>query len=145
MGHGRAALAPALVLLLEGAAHEAAVGVGCEARLHRAGGLRGRGETVSACPRRPIDWSVSQEFYRAREHLPAPPHAHARRAVGLMINHWFEIRRPGATAPLFPRASLRSAVMIWLDSRRANLSIRYQTPELTPDLREVYAVGALLF
>ena len=56
-----------------------------------------------------------------------------------MLNHWFEIKRPGTTAPLFPGSQLQSSVMLWLDSRGANLSIRYDAPELTPALRAAHA------
>jgi hypothetical protein len=89
--------------------------------------------------RAPVDAAPFVAFYRERESLPPPEHAPSRRALGLMINHWFEVKRPGTTAPLFPDSQLQSSVMIWLDSRAANLSIRYDSPELTPALRAAHA------
>jgi hypothetical protein len=80
------------------------------------------------------------EFYRAHESIPPlPGREYTKRAVQLVVNHWFEVKRPGATAPLFPGATLRSSVMIWLHSRRVNLSLRYQSPDFTPDLRAAHA------
>jgi hypothetical protein len=58
--------------------------------------------------------------------------------VGLTLSYWFEVKRPGSAGPLFPGAELRSSVMIFVDGRGANLSLRYDSPDMTPALREAH-------
>lgn len=85
--------------------------------------------------RPPIDLPAFVDFFRAHEALPR---AGAMPQVDLVISYHFEVKRPGTSGPLFPGASLRSAVMLWLGSRSVNLSVRYQTPEFTPELRQIH-------
>ncbi len=85
-----------------------------------------------------IDAGPFIAFYLEREELPPVEWAPSKRAVGLTITHWFEVKRPGADAPLFPGAELRSSVMIWVDSRSVNLSLRYAAPDMTDELRAAH-------
>jgi len=106
------------------------------------GGLarwRWRREARNGAPIPPADIGALVDFYRTREHLPPVDGPGAKRAVLLHLTYWFEVKRPGTNAALFPSASLRSGLLLSLDSRHANLSIRYASPELTPELRTAHA------
>jgi hypothetical protein len=56
----------------------------------------------------------------------------------LVLSYGFEVKRPGAGGPLFPGAELRSSVMIFVGARAANLSLRYDSPDMTPELRQAH-------
>jgi hypothetical protein len=56
-----------------------------------------------------------------------------------MLNYWFALKRPSTGMPLFPSSTLRSSVMVWLDSRHVNLAIRYDAPEYTPEMQAIHA------
>lgn len=86
--------------------------------------------------RPPIELPPFIDFFRAHEALPR---AGAMPQVDVTVTYDFEVKRPGTSGALFPGASLRSSVMVWLGSRSVNLSVRYQTPEFTPALREIHA------
>lgn len=83
----------------------------------------------------PLDPAPLIALYTRHEADPPVASAPAKRGVGLTFYYSFEVKRPGATAPLFPGASLRSNLLLMVDHRHANLSIRYESPEMTPELR----------
>lgn len=87
---------------------------------------------------RPFDPDPLIAVYRRHETDPPVAFAPHKRGVGLTLSYWFEVKRPGETGPLFPGAELRSSVMIFVDGRGANLSLRYDSPEMTPALRQAH-------
>ncbi|HVK72444.1 MAG TPA: hypothetical protein VM734_03965 [Kofleriaceae bacterium] len=82
---------------------------------------------------RPLDLAAPLAFYRDHEDATSATAPH-RRAVGLMIAYWFEVKRPGETAAMFPGAELRSSLMVWLEARRTSLSLRYASADYTAPL-----------
>lgn len=101
---------------------------------------RERGPTVACSvwdlrdPSLDVDRFV--DFYR--DHEAAPP-VEDHRAVQLMVSWQFQVRRPGTDDALVPTARFSSDVMVWVDSRHVNLSVRYDTPDYTPALRAAHA------
>ena len=87
---------------------------------------------------RPFDPDPLIAIYRRHEADPPVTSAPSKRGVGLTLSYWFDVKRPGADQPLFPGAELRSSVMIFVDGRGANLSLRYDSPDMTPALREAH-------
>lgn len=87
---------------------------------------------------RPFDPGPLIAIYRRHEADRPMEIAPGRRAVGLTLSYWFEVKRPGTDGPLFPGAELRSSVMIFVGGRGANLSLRYDSPDMTPALREAH-------
>ncbi len=89
---------------------------------------------------RPFDLAPLVAFFEAHEGGRA-----AARPVELMVSYWFEVKRPGAGAALYPGAPFASSLMVWLGSHRINLSLRYATGEPTQDLLDAHTaiVGAI--
>jgi hypothetical protein len=87
---------------------------------------------------RPFDADPLIDVYRRHEDDPISVSAPNKRVVGLTLSYWFEVKRPDAAGPLFPGAELRSSVMIFVDRRGANLALRYDSPEMTPALRQAH-------
>jgi hypothetical protein len=85
------------------------------------------------CWERPVDVAPLVAFFREHDHRRA-----ADRRVELLLTYWFEVKRPGAGAPLFPGSPLPSSLMVWLGSRRINLAIRYPSADLTPALLDAH-------
>lgn len=107
---------------------------GAGAAVERGGGLaRHRWDWHG--PPQPFDGAALVDFYRAHEALPA---IGERRQVDVMLSYWFDLRRPGTTERLFPGSTLRSSAMIWLGARHVNLSVRYDAPGFTPELRTIH-------
>lgn len=88
--------------------------------------------------KRPFDPAPMIALYQRHEKDPPVASSPSKRGLDVTLSYWFEVKRPGSTEPLFPGAELRSSVMIWLGSRRTNLSLRYQSSEMTPALREAH-------
>jgi hypothetical protein len=86
----------------------------------------------------PFDPDPLIDIYRRHEADPIAELAPNKRVVGLTLSYWFEVKRPDAADPLFPGAELRSSVMIFVDKRGANLALRYNSPEMTPALRQAH-------
>jgi len=88
--------------------------------------------------KQPFDSKALIDYFAAHEGDPPIERAPGRRGVHLFLSYWFEAKRPGADAPLFPGASLRSAVLLHLGLHSVNLSLRYDSAELTPALRAAH-------
>jgi hypothetical protein len=87
----------------------------------------------------PIDAAPMLDAYRA--HAAQPPIARGLggKAIELRLGYEFEIKRPGEMAPLFPGTSLRSTASIALGGRRVSIAVRYDSPQLTPELADAHA------